>query len=192
MFEASDVHRLLKAADDQMRAMIYLGINAALGPADIARLPIKAIDMAGGWLTFARRKTGVGRRIPLWPETIKAIKLAVKNRPDGILPKNAGLVSFCARVVALGQMTKAPVTMPSLACFAGFSTNWECMHGNAGFTACAGRSPRLAPVHSTPMPFRALWGTWSTTLDRFIEFTSTTPGCVRLSTMSTIGCGRRR
>jgi integrase len=33
-----------------------------------------------GWLDFARVKTGVNRRIPLWPETIAALQEVIANR----------------------------------------------------------------------------------------------------------------
>jgi hypothetical protein len=44
-------------------------INAALGNADCGRLVFQALDLDAGWLDYARPKTGVPRRVPLWPET---------------------------------------------------------------------------------------------------------------------------
>ena len=43
------------------------------GPSDIARLPQSAIDFKAGWIDYARLKTGIPRRCPLWPETIAAV-----------------------------------------------------------------------------------------------------------------------
>ena len=40
--------------------------------------------MKGGWLDYARQKTGISRRIPLWPETVEAIKSALEKRRSPI------------------------------------------------------------------------------------------------------------
>ena len=45
-------------------------MNAAFGQSDISRLPLSALDLAGGWVSFARRKTGMARKAKLWPETV--------------------------------------------------------------------------------------------------------------------------
>ena len=79
MFEASEVRQLIKTAEDQVRAMILLGINGAIGPTDIALIRFDSIE--GEWLTLPRSKTGKPRRVPLWPETIKAIEAAKRHRP---------------------------------------------------------------------------------------------------------------
>jgi integrase len=79
MIEAVELRQLIGSATRPLKAMILLGANGALGAADIAVLPQKAID--GDWMTFARVKTGIDRRIPLWPETIAAIKDAIRHRP---------------------------------------------------------------------------------------------------------------
>ena len=71
MFEAEDIRRMLADATRPMKAMILLGLNGAFGAADLAALPRTAIN--ANWLTFARVKTGIDRRIPLWSETVEAI-----------------------------------------------------------------------------------------------------------------------
>jgi integrase len=81
MLEPADLRRVLKAAGTPLRAMVLLALNAGLGNSDLANLPIKAIDLKSGWINFARVKTGIPRRCPLWPETIKAIKAALADRP---------------------------------------------------------------------------------------------------------------
>lgn len=80
MFEANECQTLLKNAGRNVKAMILLGLNGALGASDLADIPKNAIR--DGYLTFARVKTGVDRRIPLWPETVDAIAEVLKHRPQ--------------------------------------------------------------------------------------------------------------
>lgn len=72
LYTASQIRQLVKSADDQLAAMILLGINAGFGPKDCAVLPSVAIK--GEWCNFPRPKTEVDRRCPLWPETVTALK----------------------------------------------------------------------------------------------------------------------
>jgi integrase len=88
MMEADELRRLLDAADVQPRAMILLGVNAGFGPTDCATLPLDAVDLDAGWIDYARPKTGIGRRCPLWPETVKALRAAIAERPE---PRQDGL-----------------------------------------------------------------------------------------------------
>ncbi len=67
--------------------MILLGLNSGLGNGDCASLPLSAVNLASGWLEFPRPKTGVGRKCPLWPETVEAIRAAIDPR---VRPKPAG------------------------------------------------------------------------------------------------------
>lgn len=92
MFEANEINRLLKAAGVQLRAMILLGINCGYGNADCGTLPLAALDLKGGWVNYPRPKTGIDRRCPLWPETVKALKDAVAKRPAPKDPGDSGLV----------------------------------------------------------------------------------------------------
>lgn len=82
MFEPEQIRALLKHADRNMRAMILLGLNGALGNHDLATLPIGAIDLERAWLDYPRRKTAIPRRIPLWPETVKAIRTVLAERAE--------------------------------------------------------------------------------------------------------------
>ena len=79
MFEAAEITRLIEAASPAVKAMILLAVNGGLGNSDLANLPKSAIK--GNWLQFPRVKTGIDRRIPLWPETLQAITEAIENRP---------------------------------------------------------------------------------------------------------------
>lgn len=81
MFEAVEISLMLENASPVMKAMILLGCNCGFGCTDVGRLPKSALDLDGGWVTFARSKTGSERRIPLWPETAKGIKAALAVRP---------------------------------------------------------------------------------------------------------------
>jgi len=81
MFEAADVRRLIDSARPAMRAMILLAMNGGMGNSDVGNLPLTAVDLESGWCDFPRPKTGVARRLPLWPETIDAIKNYLTERP---------------------------------------------------------------------------------------------------------------
>lgn len=77
IFSAKELRDLLVMADPHMTAVIYLGVNAAYGPADCVHLTCdKIVD---GFINFTRPKTGVMRRCPLWPETLAAIE-AIKGK----------------------------------------------------------------------------------------------------------------
>ncbi len=80
LFTADEIRGLLDAAKGQLRAMILLGMNCGFGQGDIAEMKLGAIDLAGGWATYPRPKTGIMRRIPLWPETVKALTDVIASR----------------------------------------------------------------------------------------------------------------
>lgn len=63
-----------------LKACILLGLNAGFGNTDCAKVPIKAVDLEKAWIDFPRPKTGLKRRVPLWPETVEAIREALKKR----------------------------------------------------------------------------------------------------------------
>jgi integrase len=71
LFSAAQIHALLDEAGTQMRAMILLGINCGFGNTDVCTITRGAIK--DGWIDFPRPKTEVGRRIPLWKETLEAL-----------------------------------------------------------------------------------------------------------------------
>lgn len=92
MFPAPDLRKLLKAADPVMQAMILLGVNCAFGQSDLSSLPQSALDLTGGWVNFPRVKTGVSRRAKLWPETVAAVRKAMKARPTPAVDTDGNLV----------------------------------------------------------------------------------------------------
>jgi integrase len=87
MFDSQELRTLLSAAPLQLKTMILLALNAGFGNADVGTLPLDALDLENGWVDYPRPKTGVDRRIPLWPETLAAITAVLADRPE---PKDAG------------------------------------------------------------------------------------------------------
>jgi integrase len=87
-----EIRGLLKLANVQVRAMIYLGVNCGFGNSDCGNLPLTAIDLDAAMIDYPRPKTGVARRCPLWPETVAAIRAALADRPEPKDPDHAGLV----------------------------------------------------------------------------------------------------
>ncbi|MBL8828902.1 MAG: hypothetical protein JNM18_18120 [Planctomycetaceae bacterium] len=92
MFTPEQLRILLADTESRttLHAMILLGLNCAFGNADIAKLPRTAVDLTKGMIVFPRPKTGVPRKIPLWPETIKALRKVDKSRPEPKSPDLAG------------------------------------------------------------------------------------------------------
>ncbi len=81
MLEAKQIKRLIDKAGQPVKAMILLGINCGFGNSDVGNLPLDALDLRGSWVTFPRPKTQTARRAKLWPETVKALREAIKQRP---------------------------------------------------------------------------------------------------------------
>ena len=92
LFTAAELQTLIDAAGPQVRAMLLLAINAGLGNADVGLLRFSAIDLKKGWLDYPRPKTGIDRRVKLWPETVEALQVAIANRPKHKDPGDAELV----------------------------------------------------------------------------------------------------
>src|SRR5262249_32703161 len=112
LFTADEIRRLLGAATVPMRAMIFLGINAALGNSDCGNLPLSALDLDAGWINFARVKTGIDRHCPLWPETVNALREALAVRPQPKNNEDADLVFITRFGSSWARDTSdAPVTL---------------------------------------------------------------------------------
>jgi integrase len=67
------IDALLKRSQPSFRAMILLGVNCGLGPADLGRLRWNMIDFESRHLIFPRPKTGVMRAGFIWKKTRKAL-----------------------------------------------------------------------------------------------------------------------
>jgi integrase len=92
LFTAEEVRRLIGAAGVQLKAMLLLGINCGFGNADGGQLPLSAVDLDAAVIDFPRPKTGIPRRCPLWPETVRAVREALAARPEPKRAEGAGLV----------------------------------------------------------------------------------------------------
>jgi len=82
MFTPAQVNAILKHATPNMKAMVLLAINGGLGNTDLGVMTLDTIDLEGCWLDYVREKTGIPRRIPLWPETIKAVRESINARTE--------------------------------------------------------------------------------------------------------------
>ena len=74
VFTHNEINKLLAIADTQMKAMIWLGLNCGFGCTGCSELQWKHLDLTNSRVVLPRRKTGIQRDLPLWPETIEAIK----------------------------------------------------------------------------------------------------------------------
>ena len=107
MLEPGQLLTLIEAASQPLKAMILLGVNAGFGNADCATLPLSAVNLDAGWLDYPRPKTGIGRRCPLWPETVAAIRESLASRPSPKNAEHAGLAFLTARTTGWIHFTPA-------------------------------------------------------------------------------------
>jgi integrase len=105
MFEADELRQIIHAAGVQLRAMILLGINCGFGNSDCATLPFTTLDIEGGWVDYARPKTGIRRRCPLWPETAEALREAIAKRPKPRDSAHNALLFITKRGLTWGKDT---------------------------------------------------------------------------------------
>lgn len=111
MIDPAELRKIIDEADEALRAMILLAANCGFGQTDVSELNASAIDLKGGFINFPRPKTGVMRRCPLWPETIAALKAAIKARPTPGDPADADAVfvtKYGRRWVRYQASTKKP------------------------------------------------------------------------------------
>jgi integrase len=92
IYTQDEAARIIGAADVDLKAMILLGLNCGFGNNDCSSLPLTALDLNGGWVDFPRPKTGIDRRIPLWPETVQALRDAIALRKPPKSRDDADLV----------------------------------------------------------------------------------------------------
>ena len=92
IFEPPQVRLMLEQAQGQLRAMILLGINGGFGNTDCAELPIAALDLDVAVIEYERPKTAVQRVVPLWPETVTALRAVSASRPKAKVSEYERLV----------------------------------------------------------------------------------------------------
>ena len=68
------------------------GGSAAAKAKDAADLTRAALEIKPGWIVFPRPKSGIGRKCPLWPETVEALAAVAKVRPKALLEADENLV----------------------------------------------------------------------------------------------------
>ncbi len=110
-YQPGEVHRLQAAAGRQMRAIVLLGINAALGNRDCGELEFRHLDLDGGWITYPRAKTGIARRAKLWPETVEALQTVISRRtsPTDRTLRNRVLITKYGQPWAKADSRDSPV-----------------------------------------------------------------------------------
>ena len=78
-FSPEQIRKLLAAANNQMKAMIYLGINCAYGNTDCSSMLWTHVQ--GELAVYPRQKTSVDRLAYLWPETRTALEAIRSDSP---------------------------------------------------------------------------------------------------------------
>jgi integrase len=80
-----DVKKLIAKATGQVKAMVLLGINAAYGAKDLSDLRRELVNLKDGLIVFPRPKMverdAIDRAVTLWPETVKALRAVMADRP---------------------------------------------------------------------------------------------------------------
>ncbi|MEX2386585.1 MAG: tyrosine-type recombinase/integrase [Phycisphaeraceae bacterium] len=69
-------------ASPHLRAMILLAINGGYTQRELAALRLEHVDMPNAIIDHYRGKTETRRVVPLWPETVEAIKASIAERPE--------------------------------------------------------------------------------------------------------------
>ena len=81
LYTKAEIALLLKHANPQYKAMIYLALNCGFGNGDLGELNIEDLDLSAASHIHSRKKTCQERRAFLWPETVAAVKAVIATRP---------------------------------------------------------------------------------------------------------------
>ncbi|MDM8006905.1 MAG: tyrosine-type recombinase/integrase [Phycisphaerae bacterium] len=90
---------MLKAADDFMKALLLVGVNAAFYPVDFKRLEWEHVDLEHGTLSLRREKMdsgsvqGVTRHAVLWKATVDALTGIQSENPFVFAVKGGGPIA---------------------------------------------------------------------------------------------------
>ena len=88
-FSAQEIKSMLEDASLQLKAMILLGMNAAFGNSDCATLPMDAVNLKTGWVTYPRSKSRESDQ-QFWEELLKALDLPLVYRGKTYILAKAG------------------------------------------------------------------------------------------------------
>ena len=78
LFNSTEIRQLATNASNATRAMMWLGLNCGFGCTDRAELKWEDLDLRSGRVNLSCKKAGSSRNLPLWPETIDALKSTPK------------------------------------------------------------------------------------------------------------------
>jgi len=79
IFTSHQIEKLINGSSKQLKAMLLLGLNCGFGYTDCSNLKWSHIDFDSVRVKMPRVKTGIDRDLPLWKETLEAIKLLQKR-----------------------------------------------------------------------------------------------------------------
>jgi integrase len=74
VFTPEELWQVIGLASDQIRVIILLALNCALGQKDISDMVWGDLDLEAGIMDYRRPKTHRKRRTPLWGETVQALR----------------------------------------------------------------------------------------------------------------------
>jgi len=106
IFSSEEIRKFLELADAQMKAMIWLGLNCGFGCTDCAKLQWKNFDFEKNRVVFPRGKTGIMRDLPLWPETVEAIRNIPKREGKLVFYTKHGRPMISERYTGTGNSKK--------------------------------------------------------------------------------------
>lgn len=156
MFSAAEIHTTLDAAEQPLKAMIYLAINCGFGNSDCGQLTMRDIDLESGWIDFPRPKTGVERRCPLWSETVAAIRESLETRPRPARRADSELVFLTVFGAAWHkEVSDSPISKA-------FAKLLVSIDQKAAEAAKKAKQPSPAPIKRPGVSFYALRHTFET------------------------------
>lgn len=79
IYTAAQVRKLLSASSGQLHAMTLLGINGGMTQLEVSGLVPGDFDLDAGLIEMVRNKSGIRRTIPLWQETLEAVRAVIAD-----------------------------------------------------------------------------------------------------------------